>query len=110
MLKLIDAIKHEQTKRLISEIDDEDFFDEIRCFYELLAQEAVHLGEIVASCMPLELKVKLLVYRKLSVLAPRLVKLKWLLDKGRKVVTQPRRRRIINNKSRSADHVKSEGK
>ncbi len=107
MLRLIDVIEHGQTKRLISGMNDENYFDEVKLFYEMLAKETVHLGEIAVSGMPLEFKVKLLVYRKLSFLAPHLTKLKWLLDRRRKAVTQPRSHRINENESDFADHVKS---
>jgi len=81
MLQLIDVIKHEQTKRLVSGKDDENIFGHIRCFYELLAKETLSLGEIITSCTPLEFKAKLLLYRKLSFLAPLIVRLKWSFDK-----------------------------
>jgi len=110
MLKLIDVIEHEQTNRLISGMNDKNSFDEVRRFYELLAKETVHLGEIVSSGIPLEFKVKLLVYRKLSFLAPLIIRLKWFVDRRRKAITQPRSHRIIKNESISADCVKSKVK
>jgi hypothetical protein len=74
MLKLIDVMEHGQMKRLFSGVNYKDYFDEVRHFYELLAKETVHLGEVAVSGIPLEFKVKLLVYRKLSFLAPHLLR------------------------------------
>jgi len=83
MLKLIDVIKHEQSKRLIRDIEDEEFFNDIQIFYNLLADERAGLRHIVTSGITGELKLKLLVYKKLNRLAPSIIKLKWFLDKIR---------------------------
>jgi len=99
MLNVIDVIEHERTKRLISRINDEDFFNEIRHFYGLLAQKKLNFGEIVRSDVPLEFKLKLLVYKKLSFFAPRIVRLKWFFDKIRKEATTPRNNLLVNNRS-----------
>lgn len=99
MLNVIDVIEHERTKRLISRINDEDFFNEIRHFYGLLAQKKLNFGEIVKSDVPLEFKLKLLVYKKLSSLAPLIMRLKWFLDKIRKGATTPRNNLLVNNRS-----------
>jgi len=81
MLKFIDVIKQEQTKRLISEIEDEDFFEEIESFYKLLAEKNPQLWTIITSDMPMEFKLKLLLYRKLNFFAPSSTRLKWLINK-----------------------------
>jgi glycosyltransferase involved in cell wall biosynthesis len=83
MLKLIEVIKHEQTKRLISGIKDKDFFKDIGSFYRLLAEEKLKLWYIITSGIPFKLKLKLLVYKKLTLLAPLIVRSKWQLDKIR---------------------------
>jgi hypothetical protein len=87
MLRLMDVIEHEQTRRLISGMNDEDFFDEVKHFYELMAKEPLNLGEIALSGIPLDFKMKLLLYKKLRFLAPRIMRLKWLLDRKRKAKT-----------------------
>ncbi len=84
ILKLIDVIKHEQSKRLISGINGTDFFDEIRRFYELSAKETIGLWEIITLDMVPELKAKLLLYKKMRLIVPLIVRLKWFLDKKRK--------------------------
>lgn len=81
MLQLMDVIRHEQTKRLVSEIDGQNTFGHAKRFYELLAQETLNLGEIITSRVPLGCKAKLLIYRKLRFLAPLIVRLKWSFDK-----------------------------
>jgi len=81
MLSLIDVIEKEQTKRLISGIKDEDFFKDIQSFYRLLAREKLKLWDIMKTDIPVELKLKLLVYKKFNFLAPSIMKLKWLLDR-----------------------------
>lgn len=81
MLKLIDIIEQEQTKRLTSETKEKDFFKDIRSFYRLLARGKLKLCDIMTSDIPVKLKLKLLVYKKFNLLAPSIIKLKWLLDR-----------------------------
>jgi glycosyltransferase involved in cell wall biosynthesis len=81
MLKFIEAIEQDQTKRLTSGIKEPDFFGKITSFYRLLAQEKLRLRDILRPALPAGLKLKLLVYKKLSFLAKPLLKLKWLLDR-----------------------------
>lgn len=81
MLRLIEVIKHEQTKRLISGMNEEDSLDKVRHFYELLAKETLNLGEIAVSGIHLKFKIKLLLYRKMRFIVPLIVRLKWFLDK-----------------------------
>jgi glycosyltransferase involved in cell wall biosynthesis len=81
MLKFIEAIEQDPTKRLTSGIKDPDFFEDITSFYLLLAQERLRLQDIIRQVIPRELKLKLLIYRKLSFLTMSLLKLKWLLDR-----------------------------
>ena len=81
MLKLIDVIKEEKTRRLISGIEDQDFFEDISSFYRLLAREKLRLWDIMTPALPVRLKLKLLVYRKFNFIAPSLIKMKWLLDR-----------------------------
>ncbi len=81
MLKFIDVVEKDQTKRRISRIKNEDFFDDIRCFYRLLAGEKLKLWDIMISDIPVRLKLQLLVYRKFSFFAPLIIRFKWLLDR-----------------------------
>ena len=81
MLKLIKAIEQDPTKRLTCEIKDPDFFKQITSFYLLLAQEKLRLQDIIRAKIATQLKLKLLIYRKLSFLTMSLLKLKWLLDR-----------------------------
>ena len=81
MLKFIEAIEQDRTKRLTAGIERPDFLGEITSFYRLLAQEKLSLSDIVRPAIPAGLKLKLLIYKKLSFLAIPLLKLKWLLDK-----------------------------
>ena len=107
MLKLIDVIAHEQPERLLSGINDVDFFHTIRRFYRLSAQRKVSLGEIVKLDAPLEFRLKLFLYKKLSFLAPQIIRLKWFLDKRRKAAAMPADNLVINNESGFADQTKS---
>ena len=81
MLKLIDLLKEEKTGRLISGIEEKSYFEDIASFYKLLAREKLRLWDIMTPALPMRLKLKLLVYRKFSFVAPWLVKIKWLLDR-----------------------------
>jgi len=89
MLKLIDVIVNEQIELLAPETNDAGFFDGMRHFYELLARQTVNFIDIFKSEMPLEFRLKLIIYKKLSFLAPLMIRLKWFLDKKRKAVTKP---------------------
>lgn len=81
MLKLIEAIEQDPTKRLTCEIKDPDFFKEITSFYLLLSQERLKLHEIIRQKIATQLKLKLLIYRKLNFMSMALIKLKWLIDR-----------------------------
>ena len=89
MLKLIDVIVNEQIELLAPETNDAGFFDGMRHFYELLARQTVNFIDIFKSEMPLEFRLKLIIYKKLSFLAPLMIRLKWFLDKKRKAITKP---------------------
>ena len=108
MLALIDVIEHEETERVVSGTSDADLFDEMRCFYGLLARQNVNLREIVKSDIPLEFRAKLLLYKKLPFLAPLIVRLKWRLDKKRRAANKPEKNLPISGESRCADHVDSQ--
>ena len=81
MLKLIDVIEHEQTKRLIRGLESDYFFRDIRSFYRLLADGQLKLWDILNADIPIKLRSKLFVYRKLGFLAPAIVRFKWRLDR-----------------------------
>ncbi len=82
ILKLLEVIKNEPNKQLVSEIDDIDsLFSDIKTFNELLSKDKLKVIEIVRSKIPLFLKAKCLIYRKFNFLAPLIIKFKWLIDK-----------------------------
>jgi glycosyltransferase involved in cell wall biosynthesis len=108
MLALIEVIEHEGTERLAGGTSDADLFDEMRRFYGLLARQNVNLREIVKSDLPLEFRVKVLLYKKLPFLAPLIVRLKWHLNKKRKATNKPGKNLAISDESRCADHVDSQ--
>jgi glycosyltransferase involved in cell wall biosynthesis len=81
MLKFIDVIKRERSGRLLSAMNNENCLGDIRAFYTLLAGEKLKLGQALLSDIPLSLKLRLLLYKKLNWLAPSLTRLRWLLDK-----------------------------
>jgi len=103
MLEFIDVITHEETKRLVSGINNTAFFDTMRLFYGLLARDRVSLGEIVKLDIPLEFRLKLFFYKKLNFLTPMIVRSKWFIDKRRGVTTKTRNHLITNNKPGSVD-------
>ena len=107
MLDLIDFLGHEQAKRLVSGINYEDFFSEIRHFYRLLDKKKLNLGEIIKSDVPLEFRLKLILYKKLSFLAPLILRLKWFLDNKRKTTAKFPKNLIINSKSCFEDRVET---
>lgn len=108
MLEFIDVVTYEQTRRLVSGINDTAFFDTMRHFYGLLAQEKVSLGEIVRLDTPVEFRLKVLVYKKLSFLTPLTLRLKWSFDKRRKATVKSRNGLIINDKPEFSVYVKPE--
>ena len=81
MLKLIKVIKHEQTKRLVRDITDVGFFKCIQIFYTLLAEETVEFRDIITSGISRELKLKLIIFKKLNCLAPSVTRFKWWIDR-----------------------------
>jgi glycosyltransferase involved in cell wall biosynthesis len=99
MLKFIDVIVNEQTELLVPGTNGADFFDVMRHFYELLARQTVNFVDIFKSEMPLEFRLKLIIYRKFSFLAPLMIRLKWFLDKKRKAITKSPKNLIVNGES-----------
>lgn len=83
MLRLLTVIESEDGRSLTEGIVLSGFFDEIKRFYGLLGQQHVSLKSILGSDMPVSLRMKVLIYKKLSLLAPHMVRLKWLLDRAR---------------------------
>ena len=110
MLDFIDVIVNEQTELLVQGTNDAAFFDGMRHFYELLTRKKVNLVEIFKSKIPLEFRLKLIIYKKLSFLAPLIIRLKWFLDKMRKGATTPRNNLLVNNQSSFVGQVKSENR
>jgi glycosyltransferase involved in cell wall biosynthesis len=110
MLAVIDVIENEETGRLVDGTSDADLFDEMRCFYGMLARQNVNLRNIVKCDVPLEFRAKLLLYKKLPFLAPLTVRLKWRLDKKRRAADKPGKNLAISDESRCADHVDSQVK
>jgi glycosyltransferase involved in cell wall biosynthesis len=108
MLKLIDVIKEEKTRQLMSGISDADFFDGIKNFYGLLARQTLNFIDIFKYEMPLEFRLKLIIYKKLSFLAPLIIRLKWFLDNKQKVITTPPKNLVINSESCSKGCVETD--
>jgi hypothetical protein len=81
MLKFIEVIEHDPTKRLVSGMEDKNFLKNITSFYKLLSQEKLRLQDVIGSVISRSLKLKLLIYRKFSFIAVSLLKLKWFLDR-----------------------------
>lgn len=108
MLKFIDVIVNEQTELLVPGTNDAGFFDGVMHFYELMARQTVNFIDIFKSEMPMELRLKLIIYKKLSFLAPLMIKLKWFLDKKRKAITKPQKNLIVNSEYCSKDRAETD--
>lgn len=80
ILKLIETIINEPTSRLVSNTDNKNIFKEIELFYVELAKNDLKIIDIIKADLPLELKLKLTIYRKLSFIASFAVRLKWAID------------------------------
>lgn len=99
MLKFIDVIVNEKTELLVPGTNNAGFFNGVRRFYELMARQTINFLDIFKSDMPMQFRLKLIIYKKLSFLAPLIIRLKWLLDKKQKAITKLPKNLIINNES-----------
>ena len=108
MLEFMNVIMHESSGRLVSGMNNEAFFDTMRKFYSMMAQEKVRLGQIIRLDIPLEFRLKLFIYKKLSFLAPLMVRWKWSFDKRRKETIRSGHNLTLNAEADFSVYVKSE--
>lgn len=81
LLKMIEVIRTEPSQRLLCGIETGNLFNTVIEFNTLIGKKKLEIAEILFSTLPLTFKIKLLIYRKLTWIAPLILKMKWLWDK-----------------------------
>lgn len=81
MLKMAEVICSNSTNQLMHEQADNNIFKDAVCYFEFLARDNIELHDVLISDIPLEFKLKLLIYKKLKFLAMPIMKIKWMYDK-----------------------------
>ena len=81
LLKVVEVICNNSTNQLMHEQVDNNIFKDAVCYFEFLAKDNIELHDVLISGIPLEFKLKLLIYKKLKFLAKPIMKIKWMYDK-----------------------------
>jgi glycosyltransferase involved in cell wall biosynthesis len=80
MLKLINVLENEEMTDLMTGIEKEDFFFEIKQFYYALMNSNQSLLEIVRIKIPVGFIFRILIYKKLGFLVTKALKVKWAIS------------------------------
>lgn len=79
ILRLINVLEKDLENSLMRNVNEKDVFREVKDFNQSLATSSLTLFEILKKSVSSELKIKLILYKKLPFLTPMATRIKWLL-------------------------------